>query len=235
MRIILRLGQRLDRRISGNKLAGRRTGLFHRLKVHINSTFITHQLHFSVTSSIRAGIPMLRAMETKKISRLCASAVRAFHTPSEVIGEPPSIAILVHTDIFGNPCNQLHRIGKVSSRSCSGTAFSKNPLLRSNHFVAHTRDYAQICGNSTELASGVHEIYHVGHYVCVTHCEGLWRKSAEAGQCRPSSLVRTETGHKVTDGFVVTTRCHQQFGNNILIQLILFTNEPDSSVMNVAT
>ena len=41
---------------------------------------------FPVTLSIRAGIPKVRAIATKKISRDFSSATRAFHTPIGDIG-----------------------------------------------------------------------------------------------------------------------------------------------------
>ena len=139
MRIILRVGQRLDRRISGNKLAGRRTGLFHRLKVHINSTFITHQLHFSGHFVYTCRNTHAACHGNKEDITAVRIGCTGLPHPFRSNRRTAQVAILVHTDIFGNPCNQLHRIGKVSLTLLFGHCFLKESFVRSNHFVAHTR------------------------------------------------------------------------------------------------
>ena len=149
MRIILRISQRLDRRISGNKLAGRRTGLFHCFEIHINSTFIAYQLHFSrhfVYTCRNTHAACHRYKEDITAVRIgCTGLPHPFRSDWRAT----QVAILVHTDIPGNPCNQLHRIGKVSLTILFGHCFLKEPFIRSNHFVAHAR----ITHKSAEIIS----------------------------------------------------------------------------------
>ncbi len=80
------------------------------VQVHINRTIIPYQLYFAGHSVEWAGIAMLRAMETKKMSRLWASATRAFQTPSGEMGAPPKLQSLSTRIFLGHPCHQFHRL-----------------------------------------------------------------------------------------------------------------------------
>jgi len=149
MRIILRISQRLDRRISGNKLAGRRTGLFHCFEIHINSTFIAYQLHFSRHFVYTCRNTHAACHGYKEDITAVRIGCTGLPHPFRSDWRAAQVAILVHTDIPGNPCNQLHRIGKVSLTILFGHCFLKKPFIRSNHFVAHAR----ITHKSAEIIS----------------------------------------------------------------------------------
>ena len=138
MRIILRVSQRLDRCISGNKLAGRRTGLLHRFKVHINSTFITYQLHFSGHFVYTCRDTHTACHGYKEDITAVRIGCTGFPYPFRSDWRAAQITILVHTDIPGNPGYQLHRVGEVSLTVLFGHCFLKESFIRSNHFVAHT-------------------------------------------------------------------------------------------------
>ena len=139
MRIILRISRRLDRRISGNKLAGKCTGLFHCFEIHINSTFIAYQLHFSRHFVYTCRNTHAACHGYKEDITAVRIGCTGLPHPFRSDWRAAQVAILVHTDIPGNPCNQLHRIGKVSLTILFGHCFLKESFVRSNHFVAHTR------------------------------------------------------------------------------------------------
>ena len=149
MRIILRISQRLDRRISGNKLAGKCTGLFHCFEIHINSTFIAYQLHFSRHFVYTCRNTHAACHGYKEDITAVRIGCTGLPHPFRSDWRAAQVAILVHTDIPGNPCNQLHRIGKVSLTILFGHCFLKEPFIRSNHFVAHAR----ITHKSAEIIS----------------------------------------------------------------------------------
>ena len=149
MRIILRISQRLDRRISGNKLAGKCTGLFHCFEIHINSTFIAYQLHFSRHFVYTCRNTHAACHGYKEDITAVRIGCTGLPHPFRSDWRAAQVAILVHTDIPGNPCNQLHRISKVSLTILFGHCFLKESFIRSNHFVAHAR----ITHKSAEIIS----------------------------------------------------------------------------------
>ena len=71
---------------------------------------------------------MLRAMETKKMSRLWASATRAFQTPSGEMGAPPKLQSLSTRIFWATHATSFIGSALYASASSFETAFLKNPL-----------------------------------------------------------------------------------------------------------